>query len=196
MKEKNEAIPKQSFTKIGMSEVELLIEENLKVVSDFPKPGIEFFDMSSLFCNVEVSTAISKVIKREAEYTALNNNYEVDAIVGIDARGFVVGAQLAKEMNLPLLLVRKAGKLPPPVFSTSYDLEYGSAVLEIAEKPDSTIQNVVIIDDVYATGGSMRAAAQLCEKAGYYVVDRFAVLGVKELYNEEDSENVKIISIR
>ena len=182
-------------TLIVPGKVAQLINEHLRIVPDFPKEGISFFDMQPLFANVQVSNEINKLFKQEIEYSAKIADLKIDAIVGIDARGFVLGASLANEMRLPLILVRKAGKLPPPVFSQSYDLEYGSATLQIGQDANKAIKNVVIVDDVYATGGSMLAATKLCKMAGYNVVDTFAVLGVKELYDKYNSVNIKIISI-
>lgn len=89
----------------------------------------------------------------------------IDAVAGIESRGFILGAALAARRGKGFVLVRKQGKLPPPVVNVSYDLEYGSAVLEIQRGHG----RVVLVDDVFATGGTMTASADLCVRGGYEV---------------------------
>lgn len=132
----------------------------IRDVPDFPKPGIIFKDISPLLKDhfSEVINAFVSLFKKE-ELDA------VDYFAGIDARGFAFAGGLARALNKGMLMVRKKGKLPPPVMSASYNLEYGSASVEIAPGKG----NVIVIDDVLATGGTLAATASLCETAGYTV---------------------------
>ena len=129
-------------------------------VPDFPKPGILFRDISPLLKSHLAATieALDGLLT-EAEWGG------IDAVAGIESRGFILGSALALKRGKGFVLVRKQGKLPPPVVDVSYDLEYGSGVLEM----QSGQGNVLLIDDVLATGGTLSASAELCVRAGYSV---------------------------
>jgi adenine phosphoribosyltransferase len=129
-------------------------------VADFPRPGILFRDISPLLRDhfAETVRALDALLT-DAEWNT------VDALAGIESRGFILGAALALQRRKGFVLVRKQGKLPPPVVDVAYDLEYGSGVLEMQRGHG----RLVLIDDVLATGGTMTAAAELCLRAGYLV---------------------------
>ena len=135
--------------------LEDLLKQHVNEIQDFPKPGISFKDITPILHNPELSkmvvAALSAVIK------PLN----VDAIVGIDSRGFLFGPSLARLLDLPFVLVRKQGKLPGDTMAYSYDLEYGSATLEIHRDALKPGQRVLIHDDLLATGGTAKATAEL-----------------------------------
>jgi adenine phosphoribosyltransferase len=125
---------------------------------DFPRPGILFRDFSPLLRHRLTATldALDALLSTD-EWQ------DIDAIAGVDARGFMLGAALAARRDVGFVAVRKAGKLPPPVQQLGYQLEYGEAVLEI----HSGSGRVLLVDDVLATGGTLGAAARLCRQAGY-----------------------------
>ena len=134
-------------------------DQYIRKVPDFPKPGIMFKDISPL-----LSEHFDKVT--EALCEGINWD-EVDAVIGIESRGFILGAAMAMLKRKGFIPMRKKGKLPPPVIGESYELEYGTDTLELIanDKP----QRVVIVDDVLATGGTLKAAMTLCEKNNYEV---------------------------
>lgn len=138
--------------------------EHMTMVRDFPKPGVAFLNYGPLLRNPQ---AFQQAIHQMAENLC---EEEVDIILGLDARGFVFGVALALELNKPFVMVRKAGKLPGATEKVEYALEYGHATLEIEADALAPGQKVLIVDDVVATGGTARAAAQLAENAGATVV--------------------------
>jgi adenine phosphoribosyltransferase len=129
-------------------------------VPDFPKPGILFRDITPLLrTQFDATLAALAALYTDREWQ------QVDALAGIESRGFILGAGLAARLNKGFVVIRKQGKLPPPVVSTGYALEYGTGVLEM--QPGQG--RVLIVDDVLATGGTMQASAELCRLAGYQV---------------------------
>jgi adenine phosphoribosyltransferase len=127
-------------------------------VPDFPRPGILFRDISPLLRDHFDATVQALDALLSAEEWS-----EIDVLAGIESRGFILGAALAIRRGKGFALVRKQGKLPPPVVDVAYDLEYGSGVLEMQRGQG----RLMLIDDVLATGGTMTAAADLCQRAGY-----------------------------
>ena len=143
-------------------------------VADFPTAGVEFKDLTPLFADHRGLAAVTDAL---ADVAA-----GADLIAGIDARGFLIGGALAVRLNTGVLAIRKGGKLPPPVFGTEYQLEYGTARLELpAEGIDLAGRNIVIVDDVLATGGSLAAAHRLLEQAGAHVTMAAVVLELTAL---------------
>jgi adenine phosphoribosyltransferase len=142
----------------------------IRDVQDFPKPGILFRDISPLLKSHFAATieALDGLLN-EAEWRA------IDAVAGIESRGFILGAALALRRGKGFVLVRKQGKLPPPVVDVSYALEYGSGVLEMQRGQG----RVLLIDDVLATGGTLSASADLCLRAGYSVAALAVLIDLK-----------------
>jgi adenine phosphoribosyltransferase len=134
------------------------LKQAITNVADFPRPGILFRDISPLLRNhFDATVQALDALLSETEWS------EVDALAGIESRGFILGAALAIRRGKGFVLVRKQGKLPPPVVDVSYELEYGSGVLEMQRGAG----RLLLVDDVLATGGTMSAAAELCQRAGY-----------------------------
>jgi adenine phosphoribosyltransferase len=131
---------------------------------DFPRKGILFRDINPLFRTENALNYISNELHRRF------NNITVDSIAGIESRGFVIATALALNFNKGLIMIRKAGKLPGDTIKESYDIEYGSAVMELQKDAIKPRQNVLIADDLIATGGSAITAAHLIEELGGNVI--------------------------
>ena len=135
------------------------IKKTIRDVPDFPKPGIMFKDISPILEDqILCSRIVDGFIKELTQ--------KPDAIVGIESRGFLFGVLLANKLNVPFIMVRKAGKLPYKTISQQYGLEYGTATIEMHIDALKKNQNVLIHDDLLATGGTAEAAAQLVKQLG------------------------------
>jgi adenine phosphoribosyltransferase len=147
----------------------MVFKQYIESVQNFPKEGILFRDIQPL---LEDSEMFFNAIY---EMSMLINLEQVDYFVGIDSRGFIFASALALQNNKGFKMIRKEGKLPNTLLhGVKYDLEYGSATIEM--KPGKG--KVVIVDDVYATGGTMDAAVELCKSAGYNVIDKVCLLDI------------------
>lgn len=139
-----------------------MIKDYIEVVPDWPQPGVIFRDITPLLLNPE---AFRYTIE---SFVYMANELAPKAIVGIESRGFLLASAVAHEMNLPLIIARKPGKLPRKTVSASYDLEYGSSEIHVhADIPRTTS---FVIDDVLATGGTARATASALIEAGSEVI--------------------------
>lgn len=148
----------------------------IRLVPDFPAEGVIFEDLTPVLANKDGLCMVIDALATAAE------RYDADLIGGLDARGFLLGSAVAYKLGLGIVAIRKKGKLPPPVFTEEYALEYGVAALEIpAEGIPLAGQRVVLIDDVLATGGTLVAARSLLERRGATVVGHAVVLEVAGL---------------
>ena len=139
------------------------VRDYIRTIPDFPVPGVMFRDVTTLFNDADgFQLAVD-------EMTALFRGTKVDSIVGIDARGFVLGGALAYKLHLPFAPVRKAGKLPGETIKVAYALEYGEAELEIHKDALAAGHNTLLVDDLLATGGTAEAAIKLIEQLGGHV---------------------------
>ena len=140
-----------------------LVASRLRDVQDFPEPGVLFKDFTPLLADPHAMRAVvDDVVAR----------YEgrIDVITGIEARGFMIGTACAVALAVPFVPIRKKGKLPAATFTASYDLEYGSATIEVHQDACGPGQRVLIMDDVLATGGTAAAACELVDRTGAQVV--------------------------
>lgn len=135
------------------------IKETIRNVPDFPKPGILFKDITPIFENQALCSAIVDGFIEEL-------GHKPNAIVGIESRGFLFGILLANKLNVPFILVRKSGKLPYKTINCEYALEYGTAVIEMHVDALKKDWNVLVHDDLLATGGTAEAAARLIKQQG------------------------------
>jgi adenine phosphoribosyltransferase len=157
------------------SELSAFLKSRLRTVRGWPKAGVNFRDVTTLFSNPEVFRALVEAFARDA--AQLN----IDHIAAVDARGFIIGGALAYHLNKPFVLVRKKGKLPFKTISADYALEYGSATIEIHADSAGKGDRVLIVDDLIATGGTLLAATKLFRSLGAEVVGVAAVIDLPEL---------------
>jgi adenine phosphoribosyltransferase len=161
------------MTAAGGGRLAGVIASLTREVADFPKPGVQFKDLTPLFADGAAMGAVTDALADIAS--------GADLVAGVDSRGFLVAAAVAARLGIGVLAVRKGGKLPP-VYAERYDLEYGSATLEIpAAGIELAARSVVIIDDVLATGGTLSAASRLLERAGADVTGSAVVLELSAL---------------
>jgi adenine phosphoribosyltransferase len=144
-----------------------LVRARIRDVADYPQPGIVFKDITPLLAD---GAAFGAVVAALAA-----GHGQVDKVVGIEARGFILAAPVARQLGSGFVPVRKQGKLPAPTYAQSYDLEYGTATIEVHQDAFGPGERVLIVDDVLATGGTAEAAADLVRRAGGEVAG-FAVI--------------------
>lgn len=154
------------------------IERLLASIPDFPEPGILFRDLAPVFADAVAFRSITDDLLARFEG-------RFDAVAGVEARGFVLAAAAAYASGCGLVIIRKPGKLPGDVLSEKYDLEYGSAELQLEPGHLPAGSRVLILDDLLATGGTLAAAARLTERAGYRVAGFGVVLELNELGGRE-----------
>ena len=146
------------------------LKDHIRGIPDFPKPGILFYDISTLLAEPK---AWQEAIDQLAEVVG---PYKPDVLAGIESRGFLVAAPLALALGCGFTMMRKAGKLPGETVAYSYDLEYGSDTIEIQSDAVKPGQRVVILDDLLSTGGTMAAAVKLFEKVGAEVAGAACII--------------------
>ncbi len=140
--------------------IEAKIKQTLRDVMDFPKPGIVFKDITPVLKDPVLCAEITDALVNQLK------DIKIDVVAGIESRGFLFGLTLAQALKVPFVPIRKAGKLPYKCIQQSYDLEYGSATLEVHEDAFSAGQQVLIHDDLLATGGTVVAASKLVNQLG------------------------------
>jgi adenine phosphoribosyltransferase len=151
------------------------IKERVRTVEDWPQPGVQFRDITPVLQDRKaLRTLIDIFVQRYIDT-------DISVIAGMDARGFIIGPILAYELSLGFVPIRKKGKLPYKTLSQSYDLEYGSATVEIHEDACKPGDRVVIVDDLVATGGTMMAGKILLERLGAEVVEAAAIIDLPDL---------------
>jgi adenine phosphoribosyltransferase len=151
-----------------------LVSDLTAVVPDFPKSGITFRDLTPVFADGAALRTVTDALA--APFIG-----RVDAVAGVEARGFVLAAAAAYALGIGVLIIRKPGKLPQEVLSESYDLEYGSATLQVQPNTLPAGSRVLVLDDVLATGGTLAASTKLIERAGWVVAGVSVVLELSAL---------------
>lgn len=171
-----------------MADLELL-DKSIRRVPDFPKPGILFYDITSVFVNPDAfKYCIDKMVE-------IYKDSKIDAIAGVDSRGFLFAAPLAEKLGIPLVLIRKKGKLPGDTYTCKYSLEYGTAEVEAHKSDIEKGKNYLVVDDLIATGGTLVAARNLIEQGGGTVTDFFGVIGLPDLNYEKFLAPSKITTL-
>jgi len=155
------------------------LDDAIRKVHDFPRAGILFYDITSILSNPPAFKYCVDAMEQTYK------DREIDAIACVEARGFVFAAPLAYNMNLPLILVRKRGKLPGKVRERKYNLEYGQDFVTIQETDIQAGSKILLVDDLIATGGTIKAAAELIEEMGGSVASIFGVIGLPFLDYED-----------
>ena len=156
------------------------LKEHIRGISDFPIPGILFYDISTLLSN---SDAWSHTLDLLEEIV---KKWNPDILAGIESRGFLLASALADRMKLPMTMIRKKGKLPGEVISHEYQLEYGTDIVEIQSDAISAGNRVVILDDLLATGGTLEASIHLCRQVGADVVGSAVIIELDFLNGKEN----------
>jgi adenine phosphoribosyltransferase len=165
-----------------MSSYNIDLKDCIRTVPNFPIPGIQFRDITSL---IENPSAFNKSL---LDLTSLTMSFGATKVVGIESRGFVFGTPVARDLDLPFIMARKPGKLPNPTHKRDFDLEYGSTSLEIQKVTDiNEHDKVVIVDDLIATGGTAIACADLVHECFDVPKENILILAVIDLPSLEGS---------
>lgn len=174
-----------------MSDLTETIDRLVRPIEDWPESGVTFRDITPLLADPIALTAVIDGLVQLAEGSG-----PIDAVLGIEARGFLFGPSVALRLGAGFVPVRKAGKLPSASLSTSYQLEYGAAVLEMHVDALPAGARVLVVDDVLATGGTMLAAADLVKQAGATVVGNLVLIELLALGGQERLAPVGCASLR
>lgn len=165
------------------------LKSYIRSIPDFPKPGILFYDITTLLQSAEAfGHVIDTLVDRYKDQ-------EIDVIAGIESRGFIFGAPLAYELKIPFVPVRKVGKLPHETFSKEYELEYGTNIIECHKDAFNPGDKVLIVDDLIATGGTARATADLIEDCGALVHELVCIIELSFLPWKDKMGNHNVYSL-
>ena len=151
------------------------VKDYIRTIADFPHEGIMFRDVTTLFADARgFRMAIDQLLNPYA-------GMRIDKVVGLEARGFILGGAIAHQLSVGFVPIRKKGKLPGAVISQAYTLEYGEAVMEVHDDALQPGEKVLIVDDLLATGGTCEAGIRLCERLGAEIVGCAFVIDLPEL---------------
>ena len=162
--------------------------QNIRIIKDFPKKGIAFYDISTILSNPKEFNKIVNKMAKEVKKLKANT------IVGIDSRGFIFASAVAYKLKMKLVMIRKKGKLPGKTHLISYDLEYGSNHLEIQRDMINKQDRIAIIDDIFATSGTMKASIKLLKKSKAMVKGVIVLLEL-DFLNGRSKFKEKLISL-
>ena len=166
-----------------------MLDKNIRRIPDFPKPGVLFYDITSVLVNPE---SFKYVID---QMVSIYKDKKIDAVAGVESRGFIFAAPFAEKLEIPLILIRKTGKLPGDTYECSYSLEYGTATVEVHKADIKKGQNILVVDDLIATGGTLAAAKNLIEQGGAEVTDFFGVIGLPFLNYQKVLGNCNVTTL-
>ncbi len=167
------------------------IKDLIRDIPDFPKPGIVFRDITTLLSDAEGLRYTIDMLREKCTAANLAPDY----IVGMESRGFLFGVPLAYQLNAGFVPVRKAGKLPAAVHKVEYELEYGTDSLEIHQDALENHHNVLVVDDLMATGGTAKATVELLEKIGCNLLGFAFIIELKALEGRKKIPDVPIITL-
>jgi len=153
------------------------LKKHIRTVPDWPAPGVQFRDITPLLQDAKVF----RVLIDAFVHRYMDHSMRPDVVAGLDARGFILGAVVAYELNVGFVPIRKKGKLPFTTVEETYELEYGSATIELHTDAVKSGDRVLLIDDLIATGGTMMAGMKLLEKLGARVIEGAAIVDLPEL---------------
>lgn len=153
------------------------LRDHIRTVPDWPAPGVQFRDITPLLQDAKVF----RVLIDAFVHRYMGADMRPDVVAGLDARGFIIGSVVAYELNVGFVPIRKKGKLPFTTVEETYELEYGSATVELHTDAVKTGQRVLLIDDLIATGGTMMAGRRLLERQGAVVLEGAAIVDLPEL---------------
>lgn len=165
------------------------LKAKIREVPNFPKPGILFYDVTTLLRDAE---AFARVIRRLSDFYAEEG---IQKVVGIESRGFILGAPLAMQLGTGFVPVRKPGKLPAEVYEKTYELEYGSSSLAIHRDAIDRGERVLIVDDLLATGGTMAATVHLVNELGGVVVGVAVLIELVDLRGRDKLRDQHVLSL-
>ncbi|NEO73702.1 adenine phosphoribosyltransferase [Moorena sp. SIO3H5] len=163
----------------------------IRDIPDFPKPGIVFRDITTLLRNPEGLRYTIDTLAQKFQQAGVGADY----VVGMESRGFIFGPPIAYQLGAGFVPVRKPGKLPAAVYSAEYDLEYGTDTLEVHQDAFTPNSQVVIIDDLIATGGTAAATVKLVEQAGGQVVGLGFIIELRDLGGRQQLPDVPLITL-
>lgn len=166
-----------------------LLDKAIRRIPDFPKPGILFYDITGILVNPD---AFTECITQMVE---IYKDAKFDAVAAVESRGFLFAAPFAEKLGIPLVLIRKKGKLPGDTYECSYALEYGTATVEVHKSDIKKGQKILVVDDLIATGGTLAAAKNLVEQGGAEVTDFFGVIGLPALNYEKVLAPCKVTTL-
>ena len=162
---------------LAQQTVSQYLRSHIRTVPDWPAPGVQFRDITPLLQNPKVFRVLIDAFVHRYMDPALRP----DVVAGLDARGFILGSVIAYELNVGFVPIRKKGKLPFTTVQETYELEYGSATVELHTDAVRAGQKVLLIDDLIATGGTMMAGRKLLERLGAHVMEGAAIVDLPEL---------------
>ncbi|MDY5153737.1 adenine phosphoribosyltransferase [Actinobaculum suis] len=165
-----------------------LVYSKIRVKEDFPAPGVLFRDITPLMSD-------GAAFKRTIDGIAEHYDGQIDAVAGLESRGFILSAPLAYAMGIGMITIRKAGRLPGPVIGVDYELEYGTARMEVQPFTVEDGQRVLVVDDVLATGGTANAAFQLVEGSGGIPVGLCVLVELSGLGGRERLSGYRVDSV-